>query len=222
MLDRNGLRPARYYVTLDDTVILASEVGVLDIPADRIVRKERLQPGRMLLIDTKEGRIIDDEEIKERAACEHPYREWLDEHMVSLEDLPPPPRHAEPDHETVLRLEKAFGYTYEDERQVLIPMVRDGVDPVGSMGNDTPLAVLSDKPQLLYNYFKQLFAQVTNPPIDAIREEIVIGPETFMGSEGDLVHPTPEAARQIKLSSPFIDNDELERLRHITRRASRR
>ena len=210
VLDRNGLRPARYYVTLDDTVILASEVGVLDIPADRIVRKERLQPGRMLLIDTKEGRIIDDEEIKERAACEHPYREWLDEHMISLEELPPPPRHAEPDHETVLRLEKAFGYTYEDERQVLIPMVRDGVDPVGSMGNDTPLAVLSDKPQLLYNYFKQLFAQVTNPPIDAIREEIVIGPETFMGSEGDLVHPTPEAARQIKLSSPFIDNDELE------------
>ena len=129
VLDRNGLRPARYYVTLDDTVILASEVGVLDIPADRIVRKERLQPGRMLLIDTKEGRIIDDEEIKERAACEHPYREWLDRHMVSLEDLPPPPRHAEPDHETVLRLEKAFGYTYEDERQVLIPMVRDGVDP---------------------------------------------------------------------------------------------
>ncbi len=217
VLDRNGLRPARYYVTLDDTVILASEVGVLDIPADRIIRKERLQPGRMLLIDTKEGRIIDDEEIKERAACEHPYREWLDEHMVRLEDLPPPPRLPEPDHETVQRLERAFGYTYEDERQVLIPMVRDGVDPIGSMGNDTPLAVLSDKPQLLYNYFKQLFAQVTNPPIDAIREEIVIGPETFMGSEGDLVHPTPEAARQIKLSSPFIDNDELERLRHITR-----
>ncbi len=217
VLDRNGLRPARYYVTLDDTVILASEVGVLDIPADRVVRKERLQPGRMLLIDTKEGRIIDDDEIKERAACEHPYREWLDEHMISLEDLPQPPRLPEPSHETVLRLEKAFGYTYEDERQVLVPMVRDGVDPVGSMGNDTPLAVLSDKPQLLYNYFKQLFAQVTNPPIDAIREEIVIGPETFMGSEGDLVHPTPEAARQIKLSSPFIDNDELERLRHITR-----
>ncbi|HUW40863.1 MAG TPA: glutamate synthase large subunit [Rectinemataceae bacterium] len=217
VLDRNGLRPARYYVTLDDTVILASEVGVLDIPADRIARKERLQPGRMLLIDTKEGRIIDDEEIKERAACEHPYREWLDEHMVRLEDLPPPPRHAEPDHETVLRLEKAFGYTYEDLRLVLLPMVRDGVDPVGSMGNDTPLAVLSDKPQLLYNYFKQLFAQVTNPPIDAIREEIVIGRETFIGSEGDLVHPTPQAARQIKLSSPFIDNDELERLRHITR-----
>jgi glutamate synthase (ferredoxin) len=217
VLDRNGLRPARYYVTLDDTVILASEVGVLDIPADRIVRKERLQPGRMLLIDTKEGRIIDDEEIKERAACERPYRAWLDEHMLRLENLPPPPSHAEPDHETVLRLEKAFGYTYEDERHVLIPMVRDGVDPIGSMGNDMPLAVLSDKPQLLYNYFKQLFAQVTNPPIDAIREEIVIGPETFMGSEGDLVHPKPEAARQIKLSSPFIDNDELERLRHITR-----
>jgi glutamate synthase (ferredoxin) len=216
VLDRNGLRPARYYVTMDDTVILASEVGVLDIPADRIVRKERLQPGRMLLIDTAEGRIIDDEEIKEKAAREHPYRQWLDRHMLKLEDLPPPPYHTEPDHETVHRLERAFGYSYEDERQVLIPMVRDGVDPIGSMGTDTPLAVMSDKPQLLYNYFKQLFAQVTNPPIDAIREEIVIGPETFIGSEGDLVHPTPEAARQIKLSSPFIDNDELERLRHIT------
>jgi glutamate synthase (NADPH) large chain len=215
VLDRNGLRPARYYVTLDDTVILASEVGVLDIPADRIVRKERLQPGRMLLIDTKEGRIIDDDEIKEGAARAHPYRKWLDEHMVRLEDLPATPSHAEPDHETVLRLERAFGYTYEDQRLVLVPMVRDGVDPIGSMGNDIPLAVLSDKPQLLYNYFKQLFAQVTNPPIDAIREEIVIGPETFMGSEGDLVHPTPEAARQIKLSSPFIDNGELERLRNI-------
>jgi glutamate synthase (ferredoxin) len=215
VLDRNGLRPARYYVTLDDTVILASEVGVLDIPPDRIVRKERLQPGRMLLIDTKEGRIIDDEEIKERAAGEHPYRAWLDEHMLRLEDLPPPPYHTEPDHETVLRLEKAFGYSWEDERQVLIPMVRDGVDPIGSMGYDMPLAVLSDRPQLLYNYFKQLFAQVTNPPIDAIREEIVIGPETFIGSEGDLIHPTPQAARQIKLASPFIDNEELERLRHI-------
>jgi glutamate synthase (ferredoxin) len=217
VLDRNGLRPARYYVTLDDTVILASEVGVLDIPSDRIVRKERLQPGRMLLIDTKEGRIIDDEEIKEVAACEHPYRQWLDEHMVRLEDLPPAPEHAEPDHGIVRRLERAFGYTYEDERQVLIPMARDGVDPIGSMGFDGPLAVLSDKPQLLYNYFKQLFAQVTNPPIDAIREEIVIGPETFMGSEGDLVNPTPEAAKQIKLSSPFIDNAELDKLRHITR-----
>jgi len=217
VLDRNGLRPARYYVTQDDMVILASEVGVLDIPSDRIIRKERLQPGRMLLIDTKEGRIIDDEEIKEQAACEHPYREWLDTHMVRLEDLPAAPNKPVPDHEAVQRLERAFGYTYEDERQVLIPMARDGVDPIGSMGFDGPLAVLSDKPQLLYNYFKQLFAQVTNPPIDAIREEIVIGPETFMGSEGDLVHPTPLAARQIKLASPFIDNAELEKLRQITR-----
>jgi len=217
VLDRNGLRPARYYVTLDDTLVLASEVGVLDIPADRIARKERLKPGRMLLVDTKEGRIIDDEEIKERIACEHPYREWLDTYMVRIEDLPPAPRNKEPDHETLFRREKAFGYTYDDLRMVLVPMVRDGVDPIGSMGTDTPLAVMSHKPQLLYNYFKQLFAQVTNPPIDAIREEIVVGPETFIGSEGDLVNPRPEAARQIKLSSPFIDNDELERLRHISR-----
>ncbi len=217
VLDRNGLRPARYYVTLDDTVILASEVGVLDIPADRIIRKERLKPGRMLLIDTAEGRIIEDEELKESIAGEKPYREWLDEHLVTIEELPPSPHGVEPDHESVLKRQKAFGYTYEDLRLVLTPMVKEGVDPIGSMGNDTPLAVLSDKPQLLYNYFKQLFAQVTNPPIDAIREEIIIGPETFIGSEGDLINPTPRAARQIKLASPFIDNDELAKLRHISR-----
>ncbi|MDP3178912.1 MAG: glutamate synthase large subunit [Spirochaetaceae bacterium] len=217
VLDRNGLRPARYYVTLDDTVILASEVGVLDIPADRIARKERLQPGRMLLIDTAEGRVIEDDELKESIACEKPYREWLDRHMVTLEDLSAAPRSAKPDHESVLRREKAFGYTYEDLRLVLLPMLKDGVDPIGSMGYDAPLAVMSDKPQLLYNYFKQLFAQVTNPPIDAIREEIVIGPETFIGSEGDLIHPTPMAARQIKLASPFVDNDELAKLVHIDR-----
>ncbi|MDA8409096.1 MAG: glutamate synthase large subunit [Treponema sp.] len=217
VLDRNGLRPARYVVTLDDTVIMASETGVLDIPADRIVRKERLKPGRMLLIDTAEGRIIGDEELKEDIAREQPYGEWLREHMVTIEALPASPHRAEPDHESVLRRQKAFGYSYEDLRLVLLPMARDGVDPIGSMGNDTPLAVMSERPQLLYNYFKQLFAQVTNPPIDAIREEIVIGPETFIGSEGDLIHPSPRAARQIKLATPFIDNDELAKLRHIGR-----
>jgi glutamate synthase (ferredoxin) len=217
VLDRNGLRPARYYVTLDDTVILASETGVLDIPADRIIRKERLKPGRMLLIDTAEGRIIDDSELKETVASEKPYKAWLDEHLVSIEDLPPSPHRIEPDHESMLVRQKTFGYSYEDLRYVLIPMAKEGIDPIGSMGNDTPLAVLSERPQLLYNYFKQLFAQVTNPPIDAIREEIVIGPETFIGSEGDLLNPSPRAARQIKLASPFIDNEELAKLRHITR-----
>ncbi|HUX40117.1 MAG TPA: glutamate synthase large subunit [Rectinemataceae bacterium] len=217
VLDRNGLRPARYVVTLDDTVIMASETGVLDIPADRIVRKERLKPGRMLLIDTAEGRIIGDEELKEDIAREEPYGEWLREHMVTIDGLPASPHRAEPDHESVLKRQKAFGYSYEDLRLVLLPMARDGVDPIGSMGNDTPLAVMSERPQLLYNYFKQLFAQVTNPPIDAIREEIIIGPETFIGSEGDLIHPSPRAARQIKLATPFIDNDELAKLRHIGR-----
>ncbi|HUX39160.1 MAG TPA: glutamate synthase large subunit [Rectinemataceae bacterium] len=217
VLDRNGLRPARYIVTLDDTVVMASETGVLDIPADRIVRKERLRPGRMLLIDTAEGRIIGDEELKEGIARKLPYGEWLREHMVGIEELPPSPHRAEPDHESVLKRQKAFGYSNEDLRLVLLPMARDGIDPMGAMGNDTPLAVLSERPQLLYNYFKQLFAQVTNPPIDAIREEIVIGPETFIGSEGDLINPSPRAARQIKLATPFIDNDELARLRHISR-----
>jgi glutamate synthase (ferredoxin) len=217
VLDRNGLRPARYYVTLDDTVIMASEVGVLDIPADRIIRKERLKPGRMLLIDTKAGRIIEDDELKESIACEQPYRQWLQQNLVTLEDLPPAPKAIEPDHARVLRVQRVFGYTFEDEELVIKPMAREGVDPVGSMGVDTPLAALSDKPQLLYNYFKQLFAQVTNPPIDAIREEIVIGPEIFIGSEGNLLDPKPEVARQIKLASPFLDNDELAKLRHISR-----
>lgn len=217
VLDRNGLRPSRYYVTLDDLVILASEAGVLDIPADRIVRKERLKPGRMLLVDTAQGRIIEDEELKEKMAAEKPYRAWLDEHLVGIENLPQAPHAPRPDHESVLRRQIAFGYSYEDLKLVLSPMATEGVDPVGSMGTDTPLAVLSTKPQLLYNYFKQLFAQVTNPPIDAIREEIIIGPETFIGSEGDLVNPTPRAARQIRLESPFIDNDELAKFIHIQR-----
>jgi len=217
VLDRNGLRPARYYVTLDDTIILASETGVLDIPADRIIRKERLKPGRMLLIATSEGRIVGDDELKERVASEYPYKEWLEEHLLPIEKLPESPLRALPDHESILKRMKVFGYSYEDVRLVLLPMASEGVDPIGSMGMDTPLAVLSKKPQLLYNYFKQLFAQVTNPPIDAIREEIVIGTDTFIGSEGDLIHPVPRAAHQIKLASPIIDNAELAKLRNIKR-----
>ena len=181
-LDRNGLRPSRYYITSDDLVIHASEVGVLDIPPEMIVKKGRLEPGRMLWVDTEEGRIISDDEIKHEIASARPYRKWLNEFMVDLEDLPDPPVPAmggigqdllEPDRDKkVLQYQHGFGYTFEDLRVIIGPMAKNGIEPIGSMGNDTPLAVLSDKPQLLYNYFKQLFAQVTNPPIDAIREEI--------------------------------------------------
>ncbi|HRZ94420.1 MAG TPA: glutamate synthase central domain-containing protein, partial [Candidatus Paceibacterota bacterium] len=176
VLDRNGLRPSRYYVTKDDLVIMASEVGVLDVPPDRVLAKDRLQPGRMFLVDTEQGRIVDDEEIKREIATAHPYQTWLNQNVVRLEDLPEAPELARPDHETVLRRQQAFGYSFEELRMLLAPMARDGVEALGSMGNDTPLAVLSDKPQLLYNYFKQLFAQVTIPPIDAIRvQQIALG-----------------------------------------------
>lgn len=217
LLDRNGLRPARYYVTKDDLVIMASEVGVLDIPPEDILYKERLRPGRMLLVDTEEGRIISDDELKHKIASEQPYRQWLEEHLITLEELPEAPHLPEPEHETVLQRQKAFGYTYEDLRVILTPMAQEGVDPVGAMGTDTPLAVLSDKPQLLYNYFKQLFAQVTNPPIDALREEIITATETYMGTEGNLVNPEPSSCRQIKIKTPIIDNDQLAKLRHIRR-----
>jgi len=215
VLDRNGLRPSRYYVTKDDLVIMASEVGVLDVPPERVLHKGRLQPGRMFLIDTEEGRIVTDEELKQRIATEHPYRLWLNEHLVSLENLPEAPYIPEPDHKTVLQRQQAFGYTFEDLRIIMSPMAKDGVEPVGSMGNDTPLAVLSDRPQLLYNYFKQLFAQVTNPPLDSIREEIVTATETTIGPERNLLVPEPESCRQIKLKYPILTNEELEKLRHI-------
>src|SRR5881397_1715465 len=214
VLDRNGLRPSRYYVTKDDLVI-ASEVGVLEVPPDRILQKGRLQPGRMFLIDTEEGRIVADEELKRRISTEHPYRQWLDQHMVELPHLPEAPHLAEPTHETVLQRQQAFGYTFEDLRIIMAPMARDGVEAVGSMGTDTPLAVLSDKPQPLYNYFKQLFAQVTNPPIDCIREEIVTSAETTIGSEKNLLAAQPESCHLIKLKSPILTNEELAKLRHI-------
>ncbi|MCG3175739.1 MAG: Ferredoxin-dependent glutamate synthase 1 [Candidatus Omnitrophica bacterium] len=215
ILDRNGLRPSRYYVTKDDRVIMASEVGVLEVPADQVLHKGRLQPGRMFLVDTQEGRIVADEELKKNMASEHPYRRWLDEHLVPLESLPEAPHVHEPDHKTVLARQQAFGYTFEDLRMIMAPMGQHGVEPVGSMGTDTPLAVLSDKPQPLYNYFKQLFAQVTNPPIDCIREEIVTSTDTTIGSERNLLKPEPESCRQIKLKSPILSNEEFEKLRHI-------
>src|SRR5580704_12255376 len=215
VLDRNGLRPSRYYVTKDDLVIMASEVGVLDIPPDRILQKGRLQPGRMFLVDTEEGRIVADEEIKLKIATEQPYRLWLDEHMVELGNVADAPHLPEPSHETVLRRQEAFGYTFEDLRIIMAPMARDGVEAVGSMGTDTPLAVLSDKPQSLYSYFKQLFAQVTNPPIDCIREELITSAETTIGSERNLLNPVPESCRLIELKSPILTNEELAKLRHV-------
>ncbi|HEY1792082.1 MAG TPA: glutamate synthase large subunit [Opitutaceae bacterium] len=213
VLDRNGLRPSRYYVTKDDLVIMASEAGVLDIPPENVLQKGRLQPGRMFLVDTAQGRIIDDEEIKRKISTERPYREWLNKHLVHLGDLPEAPETPLPDHQTLLQRQIAFGYTNEDERIILAPMARDGVEAVGSMGNDAALAVLSAKPRLLYDYFKQLFAQVTNPPIDCIREEIIIGAETRLGSEGNLLNPQPSACRRVELKWPILTNEEFAKLR---------
>ena len=223
VLDRNGLRPSRYYVTKDDRVIMASEVGVLDVAPDCVLQKGRLQPGRMFLVDTELGRIVTDEEIKQKIATEHPYRLWLKKNLVNLEDLPAAadksePLHVhEPDHATVLLRQQAFGYTFEDLRILLAPMAREGVQPLGSMGTDTPLAVLSNKPQLLYNYFQQLFAQVTNPPIDCIREEIITSTCTTIGPGGNLLDPRPESCHKIRLKGPVLSNEEFERLRDIHR-----
>src|SRR6266568_1921727 len=217
VLDRNGLRPSRYYVTKDDLVIMASEAGVLEVEPERVATKGRLQPGRMFLVDTGEGRIVADEELKSQFAREHPYQEWLDKNHVLLESLPEPSHVHEPDHKTVLQRQQAFGYTFEDLRFIIGPMANEGVQPLGSMGTDTPLAVLSNKSQLIYNYFKQLFAQVTNPPIDPIREENITSTETMVGSEGNLLNPTPESCRMIKLEHPILANDELEKLRRVDR-----
>jgi glutamate synthase domain-containing protein 2/glutamate synthase domain-containing protein 1/glutamate synthase domain-containing protein 3 len=215
ILDRNGLRPSRYYVTKDGLVVMASEVGVLDIPPEQVLHKGRLQPGRMFLIDTAQKRIIADEEIKHKICSERPYRLWLKENMLKLEDLPEPPAVPEPDHETMLLRQQAFGYSFEDLRLLMAPMGENAIEAMGSMGDDTPLAVLSDKPRLLYDYFKQLFAQVTNPPIDAIREEIVTGTETTIGPEGNLLDPRPESARQIELKSPILTDEEFYKLVHV-------
>ena len=215
ILDRNGLRPSRYYVTKDGLVIMASEAGVLEIPPENILRKGRLQPGRMFLVDTEQGRIIEDEEIKQKFVSERPYRQWLREYLVHLEDLPTAPEVPLPDHKTLLQRQIAFGYTHEDERILLVPMARDGVEAMGSMGNDAALAVLSNRPRLLYDYFKQLFAQVTNPPIDCIREELVTSAETRLGSEGNLLHPEPSACRRVELKWPVLTNEDLAKIRRL-------
>jgi len=216
VLDRNGLRPARYYVTKNDLVVLASEVGVLDIPAQDIRVKGRLQPGRMFLVDLNLHRIVGDEQLKRQMSLEKPYRKWLDDNLVPLESVPQAAKVIEPDHATVLQRQHAFGYTTEDIKILVGPMAENGVEPIGSMGTDTPLAVLSERPQLLYNYFKQLFAQVTNPPVDAIREEIIMSTDTTIGPERNLLDPQPESCRHIKLKSPILTNEELEKLRGLS------
>jgi glutamate synthase (ferredoxin) len=216
VLDRNGLRPSRYYVTKDDLVIMASEAGVLPIEPERVASKGRLQPGRMFLVDMEQGRIVADEEIKTKIATEQPYRQWINEHMVDLADVKDAPEIPEPDHATVLQRQTAFGYTFEDLRKVLVPMARDGVEAVGAMGTDIPLAVLSDRSKLLYDYFKQLFAQVTNPPIDCIREEIVTSAETTIGSERNLLKPEPESCHLLELKTPILTNEELAKIKHIS------
>jgi len=216
VLDRNGLRPSRYYVTKDDLVIMASEVGVLDVPPERVLEKRRLQPGRMFLVDTSEGRIIADEEIKQELASAKPYVKWLKDNVVRFTDLPEV-KEEEPqaNHQATLQQLQAFGYNFEDLRINIGPMAQNGIQPVGSMGTDTPLAVLSDKPQLLYNYFKELFAQVTNPPIDPIREELITSTTLTLGSEGNLVNPKPESCRLLLLPDSILKNSGMESLRRI-------
>ena len=213
LLDRNGLRPARYYVTTDELVVMASEVGVLDIPADQIATKGSLKPGNMFVVDTNQGRIIGDDELKQTLAREHPYQEWLDANMISLDHLPEPPYVHTTNTETILKRQRAFGYTYEELRLLIEPMAASGSETIGSMGTDTPLAILSERPQLLYHYFKQLFAQVTNPPVDGIREELVMSADTCVGPEANMLEPSPECARQIRSVIPILTNEELEKLR---------
>ncbi|MFF4170371.1 glutamate synthase large subunit [Streptomyces sp. NPDC001744] len=214
VLDRNGLRPGRYWVTDDGLVVLSSEVGVLDIDPARVVRKGRLQPGRMFLVDTAEHRIVEDDEIKAALAAEHPYGEWLETGEIELSDLPER-EHVVHTHASVTRRQQTFGYTEEELRVLLAPMARTGGEPLGSMGTDSPIAALSARPRLLFDYFTQLFAQVTNPPLDAIREELVTSLRSSLGPQGNLLEPTPVSCRSVTLPFPVIDNDELAKLIHI-------
>jgi len=213
ILDRNGLRPSRYYVTKDDLVVMASEVGVLDIPPEDIKLKERLHPGRIFLVDTEKGRIIDDHELKQQYSVQHPFAEWLKKNHTSVDTLPDPVCVRGPDYETLLQRQQAFGYTHEDLRLLMQPMAQGGSEALGSMGTDASLAVLSDRPRLLYDYFKQLFAQVTNPPLDGMREELVTQLSTPLGPEQNLLEPTADSCKQLKLSSPILSNRDLEKIR---------
>ena len=216
VLDRNGLRPSRYYITDDDYLILASEVGVLDVDPTKVVTKDRLRPGKMLLVDTVKGRVIDDDELKESYAGKRPYGQWLDEYLVELKDLKIPnvrvPRYTGDD---LYRIQKAFGYSYESVKTVMLPMAKTGAESTAAMGIDTPLAVLSDDHQPLFNYFKQLFAQVTNPPIDAIREEIVTSTTVYVGEDGNILEEEPKNCQVLKIKNPILTNTDLLKIKHM-------
>ncbi len=216
ILDRNGLRPSRYYITDDDYLVLSSEVGVLEVDQTKIIKKERLRPGKMLLVDTEEGRLISDEELKETYAKRRPYGEWLDNNLVNLKDLKIPnkkvPEYSREERAKILR---AFGYTYEDYKTSILPMAQNGAEATAAMGVDTPLAVLSDKHQPLFNYFKQLFAQVTNPPIDAIREEVVTSTSVYLGEDGNLLEDSAENCRILKINNPILTNTDLLKIKNM-------
>ena len=215
VLDRNGLRPSRYYVTKDGLVVMASEVGVVPVDEANIEYKGRLQPGKMFLIDINQGRIISDEEIKAKIATQKPYKKWVKENQINLKNLPETNFKSEPDYETLLTRQVAFGYTVEDQKFVMAPMTGDGMEATGSMGNDTPLAILSQKPQLLFNYFKQLFAQVTNPAIDSIREELVMSMEVTLGKERNLLDESQEHCCKLKVEHPILTGKEMEKMRNL-------
>ncbi len=217
-LDRNGLRPSRFTLTKDNLLVMASETGVLEFPPEEIAQKGRLQPGKMFIASLEEGRIIPDEEIKARIASEHPYAEWLREEKINLEDLEAPREYTQPSTQSITVRQKVFGYTQEDLRILMAPMAEAGQEPLGSMGTDVPLAVLSDKSRNLYDYFHQLFAQVTNPPIDPIREAMVMSLVTYVGGEGNLLQDSAEHARVIEMSQPILTNEDLERLRWVDRK----
>jgi glutamate synthase (NADPH/NADH) large chain/glutamate synthase (ferredoxin) len=215
-LDRNGLRPGRFVVTHDGLAVMASEAGVLPIEPGNVLTKGRLQPGKMFLVDTVQGRVIDDEEIKTLIASKKPYRQWVSSHRISLDDLPEPLNVPQPDHATLRQRQQAFGYTVEELKMIITPMAVAGEEAVGSMGTDTPLAVLSERPQLLFKYFKQLFAQVTNPAIDHIREELVMSLATNIGPKANLLEEAPETCRRIRVRQPVLTNADLEKIRNIT------
>ncbi len=217
-LDRNGLRPARWLVTDDGRVVMASEAGVLPIPEERIIKKWRLEPGRLLLVDTEAGEILDDDAVKSVLSRRHPYRQWIRQGAVRLDELQRVAEPPDPDPGTLLVRHRVFGYTEEELKLLLTPMARDGEEPVGSMGNDTPLAVLSERPVNLFAYFKQLFAQVTNPPIDPIREELVMSLATSLGAGGNLLEQGPAQAKRLEVPTPILSNADLETIRHVTQR----
>ncbi len=216
VLDRNGLRPSRYYITDDGNLILSSEVGALPIPPEKIVTKERLRPGKMLLVDTVQGKLIDDDELKEYYASKQPYGEWLDSNLVNLKDLKiPNEKIKEHSHTERQRLQKAFGYTYEDVMTSILPMAKNGSESIAAMGTDSPLAVLSKEPQPLFNYFKQLFAQVTNPPIDAIREEIVTSTTVYIGEDGNILEESPDNCKVMKIHNPILTSTDILKIKNM-------